>query len=151
MSFTFDPLWKTLIDKKMNKEDLKKLTNISPSTIAKMSKNEYVALRVIDDICKVLNVESISEIIEFVPQNKNKKEVDELENLEKIVNSTINNPQFLPKAQKYIYKTLYSLLSKTQTHPNDNEKKKESLKIFLQCIENKLLNEKDIINLIKLI
>ena len=35
MAITYTPLWKTLLDKNMNKEDLRKLTNISPSTMAK--------------------------------------------------------------------------------------------------------------------
>lgn len=65
MSFSYDPLWKLLIDKKMNKEDLRLKIGSSSNTIAKMGKDEYVAMRVLDDICKLLNCK-IEDIIEFV-------------------------------------------------------------------------------------
>lgn len=65
MAFTFNPLWKTLIDRNMTKEDLRLGIKTSPSTIAKMGKNEYVSLDVIDRICNYLDCE-ISDVIEHV-------------------------------------------------------------------------------------
>ena len=57
----YDPLWKTMIDKKINKTELSAATGISSATITKMGKNEYVALTVIEKICKVLecNIEDV--------------------------------------------------------------------------------------------
>lgn len=52
---SYDPLWKLLIDKKMNKLDLCKETGISTATLAKMGKDEYVALKILDKICCSLN------------------------------------------------------------------------------------------------
>lgn len=54
MGFSYDPLWKLLIDKKMTKEDLRIMIETSPATIAKMGKGEKVSLDVIDRICNSL-------------------------------------------------------------------------------------------------
>ncbi len=51
MAFNFNPLWKLLIDKGMKKTDLIKEVGLSRSTLAKMSKGEYVAMEVIDRLC----------------------------------------------------------------------------------------------------
>lgn len=56
---TFDPLWRTLQARSMNKTELQKLTGLSSATIAKLSKNEAadsVMLEVVDRICKALAV-----------------------------------------------------------------------------------------------
>ena len=46
----------------MNKGDLQKLTGLSSSTIAKLSKNEVVKLDVVDRICETLKV-SIYDVV----------------------------------------------------------------------------------------
>lgn len=69
MAFSFKPLWKTLIDKDMKKEDLRVAIKTSSATMTKMSKNEYVSLKILDDICSYLNC-SISDVIEFVSADK---------------------------------------------------------------------------------
>lgn len=66
MGFTYDPLWKLLIDKKMTKEDLRKEIETSASTIAKMGKGENVSLDVIDRICNKLDCK-IEDVIEHIP------------------------------------------------------------------------------------
>lgn len=63
---TFNPLWETLREKDMNKEDLRKATGLSSSTMAKLSKNESVMLDVVDRICEALNC-SVSSVIEITP------------------------------------------------------------------------------------
>lgn len=65
MSFNFNPLWKLLIDKGMTKTELAKKSGVSSSTITRMGKNEYVALEVIDKICKYLDCE-IEEVVKHV-------------------------------------------------------------------------------------
>ncbi|MDN4093552.1 helix-turn-helix transcriptional regulator [Brevibacillus agri] len=69
MSFTYNPLWKLLIDKGMKKEDLRQAIGISSSTIAKMSKGEYVSMEVIDRICAYFNCK-IEDVIEYVGEEK---------------------------------------------------------------------------------
>ena len=61
---SYDPLWKTQIDKKMKKLDLCDEVGISTSTLAKMGKNEYVALAILDKICCSLQC-SIQDVIQI--------------------------------------------------------------------------------------
>lgn len=63
MGFSYDPLWKLLIDKKLTKEEFRKELKTSPATIAKMGKGEYVSLEVIDRICSLFNCE-VSDVLQ---------------------------------------------------------------------------------------
>lgn len=47
MTVSYDKLWKLLIDKKMNKTQMRLATGISSSTLAKLSKEEPVTLEVL--------------------------------------------------------------------------------------------------------
>ena len=55
MPFTYNKLWKLLIDKKMSKSELAKAIGISSSTMAKMGKDEMVKMETLVKICKVLD------------------------------------------------------------------------------------------------
>ena len=55
MAVSYDKLWKLLIDKRMNKTELRLKTDMSTATLAKMSKNEVVSMDVMLRICKVLD------------------------------------------------------------------------------------------------
>lgn len=66
---SYKKLWKLLVDKKMNKTELKKCTKLSSATIAKLSNGENVNTNVLVRICKVLDCE-LNEIVEI------EKEVD---------------------------------------------------------------------------
>ena len=72
MAFSFKPLWKVLIDKDMNKEDLRIAIKTSSATMTKMSKNEYVSMKILDDICTHLNCD-ISDVIEFISNERDIK------------------------------------------------------------------------------
>lgn len=61
---SYTPLWHTLINKGMNKGDLKNMTGLSFGTIASMGKNEPVNLKQIDRICKTLHCK-IEDVIEY--------------------------------------------------------------------------------------
>lgn len=54
MKFSYDKLWKLLIDKKMKRQDLCKETKISAATMAKLSKGENVNTDVLLRICIAL-------------------------------------------------------------------------------------------------
>ena len=62
---SFKPLWKQLIDKNMTKTDLRKKIEISPTTLATMGKDEYIAMSILDKICKTLNCK-IEDVIQYV-------------------------------------------------------------------------------------
>ena len=46
MTINYDKLWKLLIDKKMNRTDLKNVAGVSFNVLAKMSRNEFVSLEI---------------------------------------------------------------------------------------------------------
>lgn len=61
---SYNPLWKTLIDKNMKKMDLVKYVGISNGTLAKLGKNESVSLSIIDKICMTLDCK-IEDVVEI--------------------------------------------------------------------------------------
>lgn len=64
MSICYDKLWKMLIDKRMNRTDLKEMAGISFNVLAKMGKGEAVSLESLHKICKTLNC-TIGDVMEF--------------------------------------------------------------------------------------
>lgn len=65
MSFSFNHLWKMLIDKNMTRESLRIALKLSPSTMAKMSKGQNVSLDVIEKICKYFKCQP-GDIFEYI-------------------------------------------------------------------------------------
>jgi len=68
MRISYNPLWKLLIDKGMNKKELRKLSGISTASIAKLGKGENITTDVLLRICTALNCH-ISDIMETVPDD----------------------------------------------------------------------------------
>ncbi len=54
MAVDYSKLWKLLIDKKMNKTQLKEQAHLSTNIIAKLGKNEPVSMDTMEKICKCL-------------------------------------------------------------------------------------------------
>jgi len=54
MRYSYNKLWKILIDKNMKKKDLEAAADIASSTMAKMGRGLPVSLDVLARICKVL-------------------------------------------------------------------------------------------------
>ena len=67
MAVNYNKLWKLLIDKNMNKSDLREAVKTSPNPIAKLGKNEPVSLEVLMRICKILECD-IGDIMEVVEE-----------------------------------------------------------------------------------
>ena len=55
MTVSYDKLWKVLIDKKMNKSELRETTGLSTSVIAKLGKGQSVTTDVLLKICRALD------------------------------------------------------------------------------------------------
>ena len=55
IKITYKPLWKMLIDREMSKTDLRKKTQIAPSTFTKMNNDQQVSMDVLVRICVELN------------------------------------------------------------------------------------------------
>ena len=64
MKLTYKKLWKLLIDKGLNKTNLKEITGLSQSTIAKLTNSENVNTDVLVKICEKLNCD-IGDIVEI--------------------------------------------------------------------------------------
>lgn len=54
MRISYNKLWKLLIDKGMKKKDLKEMASLSSASVAKLGKNEPVAMDVLLRICTAL-------------------------------------------------------------------------------------------------
>lgn len=66
MTVSYKKLWKLLIDRDMKKKDLQEAAALSPSTVSKLSSNEYVSMEVLVKICVALSVD-VGDIMEIVP------------------------------------------------------------------------------------
>lgn len=64
MSVDYSNLWKLLIDKRMNKSQLREAAKISTNAIAKLGRNESVSLDTLEKICCALSC-SIEDIMTF--------------------------------------------------------------------------------------
>lgn len=74
MSVSYSLLWKLLIDKNMNKSQLRSAAGISTNAIAKLGKGESVSLETLEKICIVLDC-NIGDIVELIPnEEKNNHE-----------------------------------------------------------------------------
>ena len=65
MDVSYNKLWKLLIDRGINKSELRALTGIGTNTLAKLSKNQQVSMEVLLKICSRLDCD-ISDICEFI-------------------------------------------------------------------------------------
>ena len=65
MAVSYNNLWKLLIDKNMNKTELRMKTSISSSTMAKLTNQEMVAMPILEKICAQLDC-NIGDIMQFV-------------------------------------------------------------------------------------
>jgi DNA-binding Xre family transcriptional regulator len=74
MGASYKKLWKLLIDRDLLKGDLREMTKLSPTTMAKLGKGENVNTDVLLRICAALNCD-ISDIMEVM--------LDKFENTEK--------------------------------------------------------------------
>lgn len=63
---SFNPLWKTLIDKNMKKQDLAARLGVTKKTVSMMARNEPISMRLLDKICKELGCQ-VQDVIEYVP------------------------------------------------------------------------------------
>lgn len=72
MIISYKKLWKLLIDRDLKKKDLREMAGISPSTIAKLGRNENVNTEVLVKICRALGCD-IVDIMELVSSDKEAK------------------------------------------------------------------------------
>ena len=69
MSYSYNKLWKLMIDKKINKTTLRREAGITSNAMANMGKDQPVNVEVLAKICRVLNC-TIDDIMEILPDNQ---------------------------------------------------------------------------------
>ena len=67
MGFSYNKLWKLLIDNDMNKTDLKKAISTTPPTMSRLSKNEHI-MDILGRICEYFNCD-IGDIVEYIHED----------------------------------------------------------------------------------
>ena len=68
MKVCYNKLWKLLIDKKMNRTELKDAAGISFNVLAKLGRNEFVSMESLQRICQTLSC-NIGDIMDFVEED----------------------------------------------------------------------------------
>jgi DNA-binding Xre family transcriptional regulator len=68
MGMSYKPLWILLVKKDMKKKDLMEVTGLSPTIIARMSKNKPVDGSTLERICAALQCQP-GDVIEYVPES----------------------------------------------------------------------------------
>lgn len=68
MRISYNKLWKLLIDKEMNKNDLKTKAGISGSSIAKLGKGANITTDVLLKICEALDCR-LEDILETIKED----------------------------------------------------------------------------------
>ena len=71
MAVCYKKLWKLLIDKNMNKTELRMASGITTTALAKLGRDENVNTEVLAKICKALDCK-IEDIMEMVPDEEEK-------------------------------------------------------------------------------
>ena len=69
MAVCYKKLWKLLIDKNMNKTELRMASGITTTALAKLGRDENVNTEVLAKICQTLDCK-IEDIMELVLENK---------------------------------------------------------------------------------
>ena len=69
MAVSYSNLWKLMIDKNVNKTQLKEAAHISTNVVAKLGKNERISLETLEKICKALDCD-IGDIVNIVDEEQ---------------------------------------------------------------------------------
>lgn len=64
MYISYKPLWHTLVDRNMRKEDLRLAANLTTNMIANMGKGKYISMETLLRICETLDC-GIADVIEL--------------------------------------------------------------------------------------
>ena len=81
MNISYQPLWNTLKERGMRKEDLRLAAGLTTNMIANMGKGEHISMKTLLRICEALNCE-ITDVIELVsdePASTGGKEHERIE------------------------------------------------------------------------
>ena len=69
MPWSYNPLWKKLIDQNLKKTQLIELIGLQTQTLANMGKNKPVSLETLAKLCEYFDC-PIEDLIEYIPKKK---------------------------------------------------------------------------------
>ena len=69
MGVSYKKLFKLLIDRDMKKKDLRIAAGLSPASVSKLAKDEYVSMEVLVKVCHALRVD-VGDIMEVLVDEK---------------------------------------------------------------------------------
>ena len=69
MAVDYKKLWVRLAEKDVSKASFREICAISPATMTKLNKNNYVTVEVLEKICRVLNCD-IGDIVSLLPDDQ---------------------------------------------------------------------------------
>lgn len=137
--FTFEPLWKTLSNKGLTKTQLREMTGISTATLSKLSKNEYVSMQVLEQICKALQVSSITDVMEFGGGTWAIKTIDTIEQIiNRLANNKISNTKPDDEDIFRLYLTMEDFVE-NQIYNETEDIKDKFISLYSKCFTEKLL------------
>ena len=67
MKISYNNLWILMIDKGLNKSELREITGIGTNTLAKLSKNQPVSMEVLMKVCEKLDCD-LTDVCEFIKE-----------------------------------------------------------------------------------
>lgn len=67
MKISYKKLWHLLIDRGLNKQDLRRMTGISTASVAKLGKGDNITTDILVKICEALECD-VTEIMELVDE-----------------------------------------------------------------------------------
>lgn len=73
MRFSYNRLWKLLIDKGINKQELKRISGVSSASMAKLGKGQNVTTDVLLRICTSLDC-TVGDIMEIISDESQQHE-----------------------------------------------------------------------------
>ena len=76
MAYSYNKLWKLMIDKKINKTRLRQEAGITSNAMTNMGKDMPVSVEVLAKICRVLDC-TIDDIVEILPDDNESKNEDQ--------------------------------------------------------------------------
>ena len=69
LAFSYKPLWKLILEKNINKTQLRDRAKITNQTLSRLSKNQNVSMEILGRICKTLDCR-LEDIVEYVNEKK---------------------------------------------------------------------------------
>ena len=67
MPVDYKKLWLILVERNLSKSEFRKTANLSPATLTKLNKNEFVSMDILSKICKALDC-NLGDIADFVKE-----------------------------------------------------------------------------------